>query len=733
MAVITKVSSLNRKSFVDYTGPTDDFKLKNVIFGYNGRGKSSLSFGLRREFISEDNTNEKKLRYFDKDYVDDNLRLTDPETGEKSNSRINGVVAHFSAKDVKSEEKIKGLEEKILNIEPIQTRIEELKSNVRDAIDSIHDRRKGTANIAKKNKEFEVSRVIDLYRQDLSEAKKIEADEEKLSKIQGDNLIGEKIELLKTLSFSNFTKISQEDIEAAQDIFAKTFDKITIPPAEIVDWINTGIGLHEEGDNCKFCGNKPDLQSIEKLVGEYNANEKQKAVLSLRRLDEKMAELQNTIKANLDNEATVKSSLDSDSKIDNSYQFIKEASRGIANSRGVVQTKIKNIDKKITFDNFKGELQKFNDAIDRLRETKNDQLAKLESQNNSKDALVKGAIGLEIMNDKGIQKTLADIETKTQELDSATKSNTKINGQIQRLKQSQSATSDFSEYISEILTNLSINLKLLVSDDGKNYIIQHTQTSTPLTISDISEGERNLLALLFFYYELFNDNDQQDLKSNIELIVVDDPISSMDDINKMYILELMKQLLDLDSVQVFVLTHSWDDFTNLCYGYTDKPATPTNPATPHGFYEIKKDSEGNSFVQKTKSNITPYNHNFIEVFEFSQKEDTTNLDDCEIYHIPNIMRQVLEGFLKFKVRDHNPTKSNEKSIAKVLFQKEWAVIKEDKKTKLGQLLATINVNSHGSSRSPDEILVSAKFLMTRIKHVDEQHYNTHKEPLGTGV
>ena len=42
-------------------------------------------------------------------------------------------------------------------------------------------------------------------------------------------------------------------------------------------------------------------------------------------------------------------------------------------------------------------------------------------------------------------------------------------------------------------------------------------------------------------------------------IIIDDPISSMDDINKMYILELMKQVLGLDAPQVFILTHSWDD------------------------------------------------------------------------------------------------------------------------------------------------------------------------------
>ena len=105
------------------------------------------------------------------------------------------------------------------------------------------------------------------------------------------------------------------------------------------------------------------------------------------------------------------------------------------------------------------------------------------------------------------------------------------------------------------------------------------------------------------------------------------------------------------------------------------------------------------------------------------------LDDCDVYHMPNIIRQVLEGFLQFKVRKSNPTKENEQEIAKVLFNKEWTAVNEDERTKLGQLLLTINVNSHSSSRSPDEILASSKFLMEKLKKVDERHYNTNKEPV----
>lgn len=721
--MVNQVTDLTKKSFSNYTGPDDKFKQKNVIFGYNGRGKTSLALGLKEEYLKDSSATESKIRFFNKDYVEDNLKLRDPDTGLRSENKINGVIAHFSAKDVMSEKKIKELHGKLVDTTSIQTKIDELKSDTRKAIDAIHDRRKGTANIAKKNKEFEIDKVVELYTQDLAEAKKIEADESRLSKIEGDNIIGEKIELLKTIEFQNFVKITDQDIADAEDIFNKTFGDISIPSSEIVDWLNKGIEIHDDGDDCKFCGGKLALHDIAKKVEEYNSNEKQKATKSLQALDDKVAELQNVIKANLERQANTKSSLDTDVMIDNSFSYIEEASVGIANARNIIQTKIKNIDSKPTFSNFMEDLHKFNDAIKVLVDTKNTQLAKLESQNNSKDTLVKGAIGLEILNDTNIKGKLADIKTKTEELNITTTTNSKLKDKIQKLKQAESATSDFAEYISGILANLAIHLKLSVSEDGKNYLIQHKKTGTDLMISGISEGERNLLALLFFYYELFNDNAQQDFKSDIELIIVDDPISSTDDINKMYILELMKQILALGTPQVFMMTHSWEDFTNLCYGLHDKKDTP------NAFFEIKKDGSSNSLVIKTKSNIPPYHHNFLDVYEFSQKPDTTNLDDCDIYHLPNIMRQVLEGFLGFKTHKSSPTKNNEVEIGRVLFNKEWAVITEGEKTELGQLLLVTNVNSHSSSRSPDEILQSAKFLMKRIKSIDERHFNTNKEPI----
>ena len=49
--MIVKIDGLTKKSFNNYSTPDNFFKKKNIIFGYNGRGKSSLASGIAEQFL----------------------------------------------------------------------------------------------------------------------------------------------------------------------------------------------------------------------------------------------------------------------------------------------------------------------------------------------------------------------------------------------------------------------------------------------------------------------------------------------------------------------------------------------------------------------------------------------------------------------------------------------------------------------------------------------------------
>lgn len=47
-----------RNHLKNYSGPDKEFKQKNIIFGYNGRGKSSLARGIIQEFLKDNENKE---------------------------------------------------------------------------------------------------------------------------------------------------------------------------------------------------------------------------------------------------------------------------------------------------------------------------------------------------------------------------------------------------------------------------------------------------------------------------------------------------------------------------------------------------------------------------------------------------------------------------------------------------------------------------------------------------
>ena len=400
------------------------------------------------------------------------------------------------------------------------------------------------------------------------------------------------------------------------------------------------------------------------------------------------------------------------------FKVLKENLIKFKEINSIINSKIDKIEDKILydFDDMSKSLDLSNENILILNNLVGKKKDKLEEQINNLNVLIKGAVCLEIENSTYISKQLEKRELILQNKKMGEENNKVINERILDLKMSKSNTYDFANYISEILQSLEINLKIDV--DNNDYILRHTSDNKIIRISDISEGEKNLLMLIYFYYELFDDKEQKKLKKDISLIIMDDPITSMDNVNRMYILALIDKICNIDNIQLFVFTHIWEDFCQILY---NKKNDKNNPK--YGFFEIKKENNQSKIVVANK-NISPYEHDFKEVYAMSKKKDTSDFNDCEIYHYPNVIRRVLEKFLEFKVRNSSPTKANYENIKKVLCNDKAS---DNDENRISMLLNVCNVFSHTASRNPDEILMAAKFLMSKIENVDKLHFDSMKQ------
>lgn len=712
--MITKLNNFTLKSFVGYTNPNDLlFRAKNILFGYNGKGKSAIAIGIKDEFLKDTTKKPENLRIFDRDYISNSLLL------ESSDGKIKGVEASFGKGGVDIENKIKELEKLIIKedeIGKLDTGIAKLRKEIRTEIDKIHDSRKGEANIQRKSKDESVERVIELYKKDFQDAKKIESDEEKLIKINGDNAIEKQIAQNENLRPINLSKIQTNLIEEVKVIFKEKFgEDISIPEYEVVQWIESGLNLHKEGDKCKFCEGKLDFSDVKSKITQYKENKRHKATEKLKQFREQLQSLLESIKA-IEKESKTYT-INIGNEIEQHFTAISAKKNTIETLITSCQSKIDSIEIQENFD-FKllaETLKELEESISTILKTKNEQLLELRKKLINLTTLVKGAIGLEILKSTTIKVKLQEVKDKEIDLKEKRDNNKKKQEEIQDLKQQKSLTKDFADFVSQILNDINISLKVELDTDNKNYIIKSTNENATLTIKDISEGEKNLLALLFFYYELFADNKQQSVKPEIELIIVDDPISSMDDSNKFYILELIKNLLELSNQQIFVLTHSWDDYCNLSYNLENKQDVAT--------FELRK-TNGISNLVKLSSKEKPYNYLFKEIYDFSEKSEEDIKNECQIYHYPNVMRRIFEEWYSFKVGKNVKFTSNiQNQIASV-----FNITSNSEKAKLGVLIKVCNILSHSinGSMNPQEIHKSAKYLMRLIQDKDKLHFDNMK-------
>lgn len=709
--MIEQISNLSYKSFKNYTSPPNFFKTKNIIFGYNGRGKSSLAKGIIDSY-NDGAVDQNSFRLFNRDYVKETLLLN------RDSSFIKGVKVTFNKKDAEITKKIKELEEKKYDTETLNEEIKIKIENLRNKIDEIHDQNKGKAKIKKKRKNDDTSleEVLNLYQEDLKLARKINDSDEYIKSFEADSetLQNEKDNLLNTiLPQFRIEKINSEDKKFLYETLAKYYkDTNDIPPLEIIQWLEKGISLHSDTEkNCLFCHNSFDINEVKNRIKDYRENEKQKDINRLEKIKNILQQNLATIEKEISSKVNL-SVIEFDSEIIDEFEqspYISE----MENLVRIIDSKIKDMSKCFETNDciliFETEIEKIAEAIKQQRTKK---INEFDSAINNIETLAKGKIAL-LLIENNIKDDIENLKEEKLDIIEKIMENGQIDKQISELRNSLSEYNDFMIFLNMILESLGINIKLVLNE--KNYYLQHTIEETNLTIDDISEGEKNLLSLLYFYFELYNDDSQNRFKNSIKLIVIDDPISSLDYANKFYVLEIVKQILNERSPQIFVLTHSWDDFCQISYTYKNNPNV--------GLFEIYKDSAQNfqSAIRTCSTNISPYNKLFTELLELADKDDQASLTDCDVYHTANSMRRIFEEFLNFKSPNLLPQKSKQPAIEDIFKQATGNEMSRSRKQKLGSFLSFINVLSHRPIRS-DEILSNCKFLVQLIKDMDKVHY-----------
>ena len=242
---------------------------------------------------------------------------------------------------------------------------------------------------------------------------------------------------------------------------------------------------------------------------------------------------------------------------------------------------------------------------------------------------------------------------------------------------------------------------------------------------DLSEGEKTAIAFLYFLKSL----GDKSFSLQDGIVVIDDPVSSLDTNALFHAFGFMKDRTK-DAGQLFILTHNHTFFRQVKNWFNHLPNQRKKDANlrPARFYMLasstKADSISSSIVRLDKllhEYESEYHYLFSLVYGAANSEEKSSLQ--QNYHLPNIARRLLESFLAFR----QPSKSGELRQQLDLIDFDVA-----KKTRILRFLHT---HSHAGQISDPEhdpsILLETKQVLDDLLHMiqkeDERHFDQMKE------
>lgn len=290
----------------------------------------------------------------------------------------------------------------------------------------------------------------------------------------------------------------------------------------------------------------------------------------------------------------------------------------------------------------------------------------------------------------------------------------KVETEIHELENSITGITKSIGQINDLLKKFNFtNFSLKENEDNLTYsIIRPNGEDATKTLS---EGEFSFISFLYFYNLVFGSRNKRGLQEE-HILVIDDPVTSMDS-NVLYIIStLIRNLIDLcieekrNIKQIFILSHNVYFFKEVSYsyGFTGKEKTKKK----YKYFIVRK-VNGLSQIQEYGYN-NPIKNSYELLWDNLRKKDYN--DDSNL----NTMRRILEQYFHI-IGNGNPNNNN-KELINSFDEKDRLLVKS--------LLSYINDGSHTIMDwlyiVPDENLNQTAFKVFRQIFEELGHINHYK-------
>lgn len=672
------IDSIHIKSVASYDDKgveIQNLKKMNFFFGANGTGKSTIARYLYNFALEEDEKDnhfskstlsgfdpeKETMKVFDADYVNRNFYNSDS---------LDGV---FSLNE-KNEAIDKEIMNKEADIKRIDSEEKSNEENKKKLDDEFEKKFKGTyEKVFEYRNEFKFASAPDAA---IKYGNNKKAFYEALSSKQYSNVrtFDELKNDYNTIFDSNIkeitTKLDNSKITELQDVEIKLkelLDKVIVgkedvPIKQLIDklnnksWVERGQEFVQNSEGkCPFC--QQDLTEGFKQQLKLLFDEEYKiSINKIKQLKTQYESIANDFIRNI-----------------NSLLQEYDQGHSVLDFKTKVDISIKNnlaiIDSKLSAPNEKKQMQSVStlqaevaDINKKIKEN-NDIVSNKKTRIKQYNEDVLCYLAEKAKNDiSAFNSAKMNIETQKQECETKISSlkteRSTINGELETLRQQTINTRDAVEKINILLKTAGFDNFYIDEISSENniskYRILRNSADTNSAFKTLSEGEKNFIAFLYFYQQCLGySKDESSLK---KIIVIDDPVSSMDSQVLFFVNSLIQKLVEYkydktkqtlnnkayksefkneNLSQVFILTHNIYFFKEVSFEkrYFCKDTS---------FYIVKKQN-GNTMVECYESNPIKDDYTLLwdEIKKYKDDSKASSI------FISNTMRRIIESYLNF--------------------------------------------------------------------------------------
>lgn len=717
---ISQIVLKNAATFDESGASFEDLNSINFIYGTNGSGKTTTSSFLKN--LAENGTEDKfanskiewhndeilKIEVYNKQFKEEQFRNSQVKgiftLGKKTNENLENIESKKESINKENEKKTK-------NEKSLQKLKQEREEKEKDFTDSCWEKLykkneedfKETLEGFKLKKKFKEKILEEFKNNEHNEIEigKLEKLKENIRIVFSKNqteLVPLECNLTDFDSVENHSIWEQKIVGSSDAIIADLIKKLSNE-----DWVAQGREyLSKDGNACPFCQQKTITEEFKKQLESYFDTSYQESTDTIKKMKEDYTSRTAEVLEQLDKIVETEQK-NQQTKLNTEIfkRIIETLKSKINGNQQKMFDKGKEMSRSFKLESTKNEIKEIRDLIDTanqqianhnetIKDTKNQKKICVEQTwkflvNEFKSDIQKynkKYCGLE----KGINNLKKEISENQEKIE-------RLENEIRELEKNMVSIKPIVNEINALLKGYGFtNFGLACTEDEKSYRIQREDGQ--LVGETLSEGEVTFITFLYYYHLTKGSLKENDISKN-KVLVIDDPISSLDSnilfIVSVLVKDLMKETMEekTNIKQVIILTHNTYFYKEITLEYDLK-----RYQGKYSFWIIKKDSNI-SKIEKFGENPIKNSYELLWQEVRWAKEKQAKENNISWVSLQNVMRRIIEYYFRilggFK-HNHNLSECFED-------------IREQQVC--NSFISWLNDGSHGIS---DDLLVQSQYI-----------------------